>query len=58
MLFPIEMFTIYVRNFLNMAMPRYTRNSDTFRKIYLIIKMSDFEAKHENISADFISDKM
>ena len=43
---------LYVRHFLNMTMPIAIH---AFSKIYLNIKMSDFEVKHENILAGFIS---
>ena len=50
-----------MRHFLNMAIPRYTSNSNAFPKIYLDIKMLDFTAKKkETTLAGFISifDKM
>ena len=54
---------LYVCHFLNMTIPIYTIQViaiHAFPKIYLAIKMSDFEAKNETILAAFISiyDKM
>ena len=48
--------SLYVRYFLDMTKPKIQVIAiNAFPKIYLNIKMTDFEVKHENILAGFIS---
>ena len=58
-MFPFEMLTIYVPYLLNMIMIRYTskatiRDKHAFPKIYIDLKISDFETK-ANYFGEFIS---
>ena len=47
---------LYVRYFLNTTMSKFSSNSNKcIPKIYMIIKMTDFDVKPENILMGFIS---